>query len=51
MTKVFIGGSRGVSQLNAEVRQRLDTILSKGFPIVIGDANGGRQGCAETPLP
>jgi len=40
MMKVFIGGSRGVSSLNAEVRQRLDTILGEGFPIVIGDANG-----------
>jgi hypothetical protein len=40
MTKVFIGGSRAVSQLNAEVRQRLDAIIGKGFPIVIGDANG-----------
>jgi hypothetical protein len=40
MTKVFIGGSRLVSRLNTRVRKRLDTIVSKGFPIVIGDANG-----------
>jgi hypothetical protein len=40
MTKVFIGGSRHVSRLNVQMRQRLDTILSKGLPIIIGDANG-----------
>ncbi len=40
MTKVFIGGSRRVSHLNADVRQRLDNIIAKRFPIVIGDANG-----------
>jgi hypothetical protein len=40
MKKVFIGGSRRISRLNAEVRQRLDNIIAKRFPIVIGDANG-----------
>lgn len=40
MTKVFVGGSRHVSRLNAEVRKRLDNIMAKGFPILIGDANG-----------
>jgi len=40
MTKVFIGGSRRVSRLNAEVRQRLDNIVAKRLPIVIGDAKG-----------
>jgi hypothetical protein len=40
MTKVFIGGSRHVSRLSARMKERLDAILSKGFPIVIGDANG-----------
>lgn len=40
MTKIFIGGSRHVSRLNSKIRERLDTILAKGFPIVIGDANG-----------
>ena len=40
MTKVFIGGSRRVSRLNAQVRDRINTILNKGFQIVIGDANG-----------
>lgn len=40
MTKVFIGGSRHVSRLNAQVRKRLDNIMEKGFPVLIGDANG-----------
>lgn len=40
MTKVFIGGSRRASRLNARFRERLDNIVKKGFPVVIGDANG-----------
>ena len=40
MTKVFIGGSRRASRLDAQFRERLDNIMKKGFPIVIGDANG-----------
>jgi len=40
MTKVFIGGSRHVSRLNAQVRKRIDNIIEKGFPILIDDANG-----------
>lgn len=40
MTKVFIGGSRRVSLLPAAVRGRLDRIIDKGLPVVIGDANG-----------
>ena len=40
MTKVFIGGSRRASRLNTEVRKRLDNIIEKGFPVLIGDANG-----------
>ncbi len=40
MTKVFIGGSRHVSRLPAAVRGRLDRIIEKGLPVVIGDANG-----------
>jgi len=40
MTKVFIGGSRHAPRLAAQVRGRLDNIVRKGFPIVIGDANG-----------
>lgn len=40
MTKVFVGGSRHVSRLDATVRQRLDNIISRSFSILVGDANG-----------
>ncbi len=40
MTTVFVGGSRRVSRLGAPVRTRLDTIMEKGFPVIVGDANG-----------
>ncbi len=40
MKKVFIGGSRHVSRLNAQVRKRLDNIIDKELPVIIGDANG-----------
>jgi adenine-specific DNA-methyltransferase len=40
VTKVFIGGSRKISRLTADVRQRIDRIIEKRLPVVIGDANG-----------
>lgn len=40
MSKVFIGGSRHVTRLNADIKKRLDTIIAKALPIVVGDANG-----------
>ena len=40
MTKVFIGGSRHITRLDAEVQRRLDRIVEKRLPVVIGDANG-----------
>jgi hypothetical protein len=40
MTKVFIGGSRRISKLSEEVRARLDSIIAKEIPVLIGDANG-----------
>jgi hypothetical protein len=40
MTKVFIGGSRKLSRLNADIRHRLDRIIDGGFAVVVGDANG-----------
>lgn len=40
MTKVFIAGSRQISRLPVEVRTRIDTMLDKGFQILVGDANG-----------
>jgi len=40
MTKIFIGGSRKLSKLNADIRGRLDSIMQNGDIILIGDANG-----------
>jgi hypothetical protein len=40
MTKVFIAGSRRLARLNADVKRRIDTMIEKGFTILVGDANG-----------
>jgi hypothetical protein len=40
VTSVFIGGSRAVFRLNSEIRERLDGLIQKRCPILIGDANG-----------
>jgi hypothetical protein len=40
MTKIFIGGSRKISRLNAEVRCRLDRIFEQALHVMVGDANG-----------
>ena len=40
MTKVFIGGSRHLTRLPADVRARLDRIVDSHLPVVVGDANG-----------
>lgn len=40
MTKVFIAGSRRLSRLDSTVKRRLDSIIGKGFTILVGDANG-----------
>ena len=40
MMKVFVGGSRRITSLSSEVSRRLDRILAKNLPIVIGDAQG-----------
>jgi adenine-specific DNA-methyltransferase len=37
---VFIGGSRKVTKLSAEVRARIDRIVEQKLHVVIGDANG-----------
>ncbi|MCY4596594.1 MAG: hypothetical protein OXC19_17560 [Bryobacterales bacterium] len=39
-TNVFVAGSRKISRLPAAVKQRIDTIIDKGFQILVGDANG-----------
>jgi hypothetical protein len=40
MTKVFIGGSRKIGRLSKDVLRRIDSIIDKRLPILIGDANG-----------
>lgn len=40
MTKVFIGGSRRISRLDAEVQRRIDRMVEKRLPVIVGDANG-----------
>ncbi|MGH9795564.1 MAG: hypothetical protein ACRD5G_12395 [Candidatus Acidiferrales bacterium] len=40
MTRVFIGGSRSITRLPAEVQQRLANIVERGFAVLVGDANG-----------
>jgi adenine-specific DNA-methyltransferase len=40
MTTVFIGGSRHLSRLSSEVKERLHNITSSGARVVVGDANG-----------
>jgi hypothetical protein len=37
---VFVADSRQISRLPAEVKTRLDTMVEKGFQILVGDANG-----------
>ncbi|MEO8657481.1 MAG: hypothetical protein ABI693_03385 [Bryobacteraceae bacterium] len=37
---IFIGGSIGISNLNAVIRDRLDDFRKRGNTILIGDANG-----------
>lgn len=40
MNSVFIGGSRKISRMNAELARRLDNIIRKQLRVLIGDANG-----------
>jgi hypothetical protein len=40
MSTVLIGGSRRISRLNKDIQERLDRIIEKRLPIIIGDANG-----------
>ena len=43
MTKVFVGGSRQVTELEAEVCDRLDRIVAKDLPVLVGDAGGADE--------
>jgi hypothetical protein len=40
MMSVFIGGSRRLGRMNAELSRRLDNIVQKQLRVLIGDANG-----------
>lgn len=40
MNTVFVGGSRHVSRLPVLAKERLDNIVSSGFHVIVGDANG-----------
>lgn len=38
--RVFLGGSRRVSRLNASIREKLDELVQRHLQVIIGDANG-----------
>jgi nitrogen regulatory protein PII len=40
MNAVFIGGSRRLGRMNAELARRLDNIIQKELRVLVGDANG-----------
>lgn len=40
MNTVFVGGSRHVSRLPAEFKNRLNSVIKHGHKVVVGDANG-----------
>jgi hypothetical protein len=40
MTCVVLGGSRQITHLNEDIKQRVDRIVRQQFSIVLGDANG-----------
>ncbi len=40
MSKVFVGGSRRITRLNAEVVVRLDRIIAEQVSVLVGDAAG-----------
>jgi len=37
---VFIAGSRAISRISPQVREKLDSIMNRNIAVVIGDANG-----------
>jgi len=40
VSTIFIGGSRHISRLSPEIKQRLDNVISSLHHVVVGDANG-----------
>ena len=47
MTTVFIGGSRRVTRLPMEAKNRIDNVMEQGFAILVGDANGADRAVQE----
>ena len=51
MTSVFVGGSRRLGRVNAELARRLDNIIDRNLCVLVGDANGfdraTQQYCAD----
>ena len=39
-TTVFLAGSMNIKHLDAKVKERIDNIVSQGFEVVVGDADG-----------
>lgn len=40
MTTVFISGSRNITRLNRQIRDRLRNVVDQNFAIIVGDADG-----------
>ena len=39
-TTVFLSGSRSITRLSPAVRERLDNVMQRAMPVIIGDAHG-----------
>jgi hypothetical protein len=42
MQSVFVAGSRALSRLNAQVKERLDNIVKQNFTVLVGRLLHGR---------
>jgi hypothetical protein len=40
MTRVFVAGSRAISKLSDQIKERLDNIMSQQLSVLVGDAYG-----------
>ena len=47
MKRVFVGGSRRISQLSDSVRERAHNMIQRGLEILVGDANGADKALQE----
>jgi hypoxanthine phosphoribosyltransferase len=43
MTRVFVAGSRAISKLNDQIKERLDHIMTQQLSVLVGDASGLRD--------